>query len=130
MPDPNEEQFENCLKAFRPVAPEPLPLHITTHSAHAVPSRHRAALAVAAVACLAAAALAVIVFPRGSQSTNDEAPRHISSNTIPDGVSMPALTRLALDDKIAFDKIMTAKVQTQFPSMNSEQSALRVLAKE
>jgi len=44
--------------------------------------------------------------------------------------SIPALTKLALDDSEAFDAFLTDESQSLLPSMQSEQSALRVLAKE
>jgi hypothetical protein len=136
MPEPNDEQFESYLRSFRPVDPEPLPLHTKTHS---VSARRRSALAVSAVACLAAAALVVIVLPRGQKGVSERADsQRVSDANASNGahggrrVELPtiALTKLALDNGQAFDEFMTYKTQSQFPPMNSEESALRVLAKE
>jgi ferric-dicitrate binding protein FerR (iron transport regulator) len=127
MPEPNDEQFEKYLKNFRPVDPEPLPVRTKKHAAGA---NRRSALAACAVACLAAAALVMIVLPRGPRPTNNQSPAQITNNSQHTELSMPALTNLALDDHAAFDKFMTEEVQTQFPPMQSEQSALRVLARE
>ena len=127
MPEPNDEQFEKYLKNFRPVDPEPLPVRTKKHVAGA---KCRSALAASAVACLAAIALVVIVLPRAPQPSNDRELPTIPNNAQRSEISMPALTNLALDDHAAFDKFMTDEVQTQFPSMQSDQSALRTLAKE
>jgi hypothetical protein len=136
MPERNDEQFESYLKSFRPVDPEPLPLHTKTHS---VSARRRSVLAISAVACLAAVALVFIVLSRSPESTNEQAvsnpfsdARTFSASRDAESIDLPklALTKLALDDHHAFDEFMTDKVQSQFPSMKSEQSALRVLAKE
>ncbi len=127
MPEPNDEQFEKYLKNFRPVDPEPLPVRTKKHAAGA---NRRSALAACAVACLAAVALVMIVLPRAPKPGYNQEPSAIPNNAQHTEISMPALTNLALDDHAAFDKFMTDEVQTQFPSMQSEQSALRVLAKE
>jgi hypothetical protein len=135
MPDADEKQFESYLKSFRPVAPEPLPLRTKAYSDDA---RRRSALAATAVACLAAVALVSIVLSRSPQRANDQVGSQPANDVNPYGannakraeISTPVLTRLALDDDYAFDQLMTDKVQSQFPSMKSEESALRVLAKE
>jgi Spy/CpxP family protein refolding chaperone len=136
MHEPNDEQFENYLKNFRPIDPEPLPLRTKTNSAGA---RRRSALAVSAVTCLAAAALVVIALPRGHEGATEQSIERPSSDAnafrgTNDGrrQALPtiALTKLALDDRQAFDDFMTDKNQSQFPPMNTERSALRVLAKE
>src|ERR1700722_6005453 len=127
MPEPNDEQFEKYLKNFRPVDPAPLPVRTKKHAAGA---NSRSALAAFAVACLATAALVMIVLPRGPLPRNTQELPTIPSNAQHTEMSMPALTNLALDDHAAFDKFMTDEVQSQFPSMQSAQSALRVLAKE
>jgi hypothetical protein len=44
--------------------------------------------------------------------------------------TIPALTKLALDDDQAFDRLLTGESRAAFPAMQAEQSALRVLAKE
>jgi hypothetical protein len=131
MPDTDEKQFESYLKSFRPVDPEPLPLGGKTHS---VGARRRSALAVTAVACMTAIALVLIVSSHNQQNGNDQPASHtfsnLSDNAKPTKISAPVLTRLALDDHQSFDEFMSEKVQSQFPPMKSEQSALRVLAKE
>ena len=127
MPEPNDEQFEKYLKNFRPVDPEPLPVRTRKHAAGA---SSRSALAACAVACLAAVAVVVIVLPRNSQPTNEQAAAEPRGDARQDRIPTPALTRLALDDHAAFDQFMSDKFQTQFPSIQSAQSALRVLAKE
>jgi hypothetical protein len=127
MPEPNDEQFEKYLKNFRPVDPEPLPVRTKKHAAGA---NSRSALAACAVACLAAVALVVIVLPHSSQPTADQAPPSIPNNAQHTEITIPTATRLALDDRAAFNKFMTEKVQTQFPAMKSEQSTLRILAKD
>jgi hypothetical protein len=45
-------------------------------------------------------------------------------------MSTPVLTKLALDDSKAFDALLTDESQTVLPSMQGEQSALRVLAND
>jgi hypothetical protein len=45
-------------------------------------------------------------------------------------MSTPVLTKLALDDSKAFDALLTNESQTVLPSMQGEQSALRVLAND
>lgn len=45
-------------------------------------------------------------------------------------LSTPALTKLALDDEEAFDALLADESRNALPSMRSDQSALRVLAKE
>ncbi|MBV9886761.1 MAG: hypothetical protein JO119_09465 [Acidobacteria bacterium] len=131
MPEPNDERFEIYLRSFRPVEPEPLPLRVEKR---AVGAQHRSALAAIAIACLSAAALTVIVLPRSPQSTNETVPKQtssdVSSKPAKTETSMPALTRLALDDHAAFVEFMTDKAESQFPRMTNEQSALRVLAKQ
>lgn len=127
MPEPNDEQFEKYLRNFRPVDPEPLPVRTKKHAAGA---SSRSALVACAVGCLAAVAAVVIVLPRNSRPSNYQAAAEPRDDARHDKISTPALTRLALDDHAAFDEFMSDKVQTQFPSMQSAQSALRVLAKE
>jgi ferric-dicitrate binding protein FerR (iron transport regulator) len=127
MPEPNDEQFEKYLKNFRPVDPEPLPVRTKKHAAGA---NRRSALAATAVAGLAAVALVVIMLPHTSQPTPDQAQPPIPNSAQHKEISISAVTRLALDDRTAFNEFMTQKVQTQFPAMNSEQSTLRILARE
>jgi|SRR5580700_7670840 hypothetical protein len=45
-------------------------------------------------------------------------------------MSTPVLTKLALDDSKAFDALLTNESRTVLPSMQGEQSALRVLAND
>jgi hypothetical protein len=45
-------------------------------------------------------------------------------------MSSPLLTKLALDNREAFDDLMTAEARTVLPNMQRERSALRVLARE
>lgn len=45
-------------------------------------------------------------------------------------MSTPVLTKMALDDSKAFDALLTNESQTVLPSMQGEQSALRVLAND
>jgi hypothetical protein len=58
--------------------------------------------------------------------------RHDVGSTIPAPRlnTIPALTKLALDDDQAFDRLLTDESRTAFPVMHAEPSALRVLAKE
>jgi hypothetical protein len=42
----------------------------------------------------------------------------------------PALTKLAVDDDKAFDRLLTDESRAAFPAMQAEPSALQVLAKE
>ena len=136
MSDADDKQFESYLKNFRPVDPELLPLHTKTHFASA---RGRSALAVSSVACLAAAALVLIVLSRNTEGVTETAiplpgagAPAFSARSTEKRIELPTivLTKLALDDHRAFDEFMTDKTRSQFPSMNSEQSALRVLAKQ
>jgi hypothetical protein len=136
MPDTNDAQLESYLKSFRPLDPEPLPLHVKTHS---VSARRRSALAVFTVACSATVALVVIMLSRGPESSSEQ----LVSRPFSDagafveskdgkriGLPMIGLTKLALDNHQAFEEFMTDKTQSQFPPMNAEHSALRVLAKQ
>jgi hypothetical protein len=127
MPEPNDEQFQKYLNNFRPVDPEPLPVRTKKHAAG---TNRRSALAACAVACLAAVALVVIVLPHSSRPTENQTPAGIPVNTKHTEISVPLLTKLALDDRAAFDEFTREKVQTQFPQMKSQQSTLRILAKE
>jgi hypothetical protein len=135
MSDGDDKQFESYLKNFLPVDPEPLTLRTKIHSAG---TRGRSALAVSAVACLAAIALVFVVLSRGPEVANEPASRPFNDTNLPSAnndakrieMPTPVLTKLALDDHRAFDQVMTEKFQSQFPSMKSEQSALRVLARE
>jgi hypothetical protein len=131
MSDTDEKQFESYLKSFGPVAPEPLPLRPKAHSADA---RRRSALAGTVVACLAAVAFVLIVFSHKQQNGNDQPASSSfsdsSNNAKRTEIFTPVLTRFALDDHQSFDEFMTDKVQSQFPPMKSQESALRVLAKE
>src|ERR1700723_1405600 len=122
MPESNDEQFEKYLKNFRPVDPEPLPVRTKKHTAGA---NSRSALAACAVACLAAVALVIIVLSsgRGDAKGGGNDGRRVELTTM-------ALTKLALDDRQAFDEFITDKTQSQFPPMSTEHSALRVLAKQ
>jgi hypothetical protein len=130
----DDKQFERYLRNFRPINPEPRPLHIKTHS---VSARRRSALAVSAVACLAVVALAFIVLSHGQGNESEQSASRpysdadaFSRSNDAKRVELPtiALTKLALDNHQAFDKFMTDKTQSQFPPMNTEHSALRVLA--
>lgn len=136
MSDADDKQFESYLKSFHPVDPEPLPLHTKTHS---VSARWRSPLAVSAVACLAAVGLVFVVLSRGPEGGSEQSASlpfgdgsHGGAGNDAKRVEMPTpvLTKLALDDRRAFDRVMTERFQSQFPSMKSEQSALRVLARE
>lgn len=136
MPDPDDVRFEHYLKNFRPIDPEPRPLHTKTHS---VSARRRSALAVSAVACLAAVSLSFIVLPRGQENESEQSASRpfndadaFSESNDANRVELPtiALTKLALDNHQAFDKFMTDKTQSQFPPMNAERSALRILARQ
>jgi hypothetical protein len=136
MPEPNDEQFEKYLKNFRPVDPEPLPVRTKKHTAGA---NSRSALAACAVACLAAVALVIIVLSSGREGANEQSVSRPFSDADAlsgsnDGrrveLTTMALTKLALDDRQAFDEFITDKTQSQFPLMSTEHSALRVLAKQ
>jgi hypothetical protein len=136
MSDADDKRPESYLKNFRPDDPEPLPLHTRTHS---VSARRRSALAVSAVACLAAVALVFIVLPRGPEGAGEQPASLPFSDGSHGGagndakrieIPTPVLTKLALDGHRAFELVMAEKFQSQFPSMKSEQSALRILARE
>lgn len=127
MSEPHDEQFENYLRSFRPVDPETLPVRAKRHAAGV---EYRSKLAAIAVACAAAAALVMIVLPRSPQGTNEQVARQVLNNANRSDISGPALTKLALDDHAVFVEFMSDKAESQFPQMRSEQSTLRVLAKQ
>jgi len=58
--------------------------------------------------------------------------RHHVGSTItePRLNTIPALTKLALDDDQAFDRLLTDESRAAFPAIDAEPGALRVLAKE
>ena len=129
MPDRGEEEFENYLRSFRPIDPDALPAPIAAHPATATGARSRIALAFTATGCLAVAALFLITLSN-ARHANDKAvsaPEIEASRT---NISTPTLTRLALDEHDAFAEFMTEKAELQFPPMRSDQSTLRILAKE
>jgi hypothetical protein len=127
MPDHDEEQFERYLKNFRPVDPEPFPIRA---KGKAQGAHGPIALAVGVVASLAAAAVTLIMLPRHPQATDSEVRSRPAENLNPNEISMPILTNLALEDHVAFVELIDKKAALQFPAMKTEQSALRVLAKE
>jgi hypothetical protein len=130
MPDYENEQFERYLKNFRPVEPEALPHRIVANTGgNKGGIRRRVALAFTAVSCLAAATVVSLVFSRGSLRMVERVPPQTAVAASSVEVSVPVLTRLALDDHETFVEHMTRKAESQFPAMKSEQSALRVLAK-
>lgn len=127
MHDRGEEQFENYLRSFRPIDPEALPAAIPAYGATA--PRRGIAIAFAATVCVIAAALLLITLPNARLATHrvvSEPPSEASRTNI----STPTLTRLALDEHDAFAECMTEKARLQFPPMRSDESTLRVLAKE
>lgn len=129
MPDRGEEQFENYLRSFRPIDPEAVPVPIAAHAGTATATRRRIVLAFTVTGCLAAAALLLITLPNARRATD----KAVSTPAIEAGrsnTSTPTLTRLALDEHDAFADFMTEKAKLQFPPMRSDQSTLRVLAKE
>lgn len=127
MPDRGEDQFENYLRSFRPIDPETLPAPIAAHARTV--TRRRVALAFTATGCLAAAALLLITLPNARHATDKalSVPAFEASRT---NISSPALTRLAIDEHDAFAEFMAEKAKLQFPPMRSDQSTLKVLAKE
>jgi site-specific recombinase len=137
MTSPDDEQFKSYLKGFRPVPPEPLQTR-----RHSVRARRLFTLAAGATAGLAAIVVVLLLPSRTRErivstadvsSPNQETATRVArtlSSAKRSQMSTPALTKLALDDRETFNELMTEKLRTQFPSMNGEQSALRVLAKE
>lgn len=140
MSIPDDEQFKSYLKEFRPIAPESL-----RTKKHSVATRRVFVLAAGATACLAALVVALLLVPHrqkpsqpaeAKESLADapqlatlQASRPIAS-TPQLHMSTPVLTKLALDDSQAFDALLTNESRTRLPRMQSERSALRVLAKE
>jgi hypothetical protein len=133
MANSDDEQFKNYLNSFRPVTPEPL--HVKRYPVRA----RRLFTLAAAAASIAAIVLVVLLLSRSRQrvlsptagsSANQEIAWQPLASSSRSQLSTPRLTKLALDDHEAFDEIMREKVRTQFPPMNGEQSALRVLAQE
>lgn len=128
MADRGEEQFENYLRSFQPIDPEAFPAPpIVARSATA--ARRRIALALTVTGCLTAAALLLITLPNARRAA-DKALSERVIEASQANISTPTLTRLALDDQDAFAEFMTEKAESQFPPMRSDQSTLRVLAKE
>ena len=133
----DDEQFKNYLKEFQPVAPKPLPIK-TRLSA----SRRVFLLAASAAACVTIALVWVPrhrkqILPNSSSNRTANASQvaiiqgrrgNINAKQAP--ISTPLLTKLAFDDRDAFDTFLSDRLQTQFPRMESDDSTLRVLAKE
>ncbi len=134
---PDDEQFKSYLKGFRPVAPESL--HTKRRSGA---TRRVFLLAAGAAACFILALLWIPRHPKQplptSTSSGPADPSQIAMlqasppnvNARQSQISTPVLTKLAFDDREAFNVFLTDKLQTQLPRMEGEQSALRVLAKE
>lgn len=139
MSIPDDEKFASYLKEFRPVAPEPLPA-----KKHSVVTR-RAFVLAGAAACMAALVLGLLLTPhhqKSKQPTNigrssGDATQLATSQSFRTmastprlHINTPVLTKLALDDSAAFDALLADESRTELPRMQSEQSALRVLAKD
>ena len=135
----DDEKFKSYLKKFRPVAPEPL-------RAKRHPAGARVAFALAGAAACTAVVVLGLLLPlhheksnhstnRGGSSTDatqlstSPAPRPMVS-TPKLRINSPVLTKLAFDDSAAFDALVADESRTELPRMQSEQSALRVLAKD
>jgi negative regulator of sigma E activity len=128
MANLDDEQFKSYLKSFRPVAPEPLPVE-----RHLGRAGRLFALTVTAAVSLAAVVLVAVLLFRARHrlpAANEQVAMQPLESSNPSQIGTPILTKLALDDQEAFDEFMNEKVRTQFPPMNSEGSALRILAKE
>jgi hypothetical protein len=138
MANSDDEQFKNYLKSFRPVTPQSLQA-----KRHLVKPRRLFAVAVGVAASLAATVIVVLLLShsrkhtlstRKSRSVTEQTTMLQTSRPIASAkqskISTPVLTKLALEDSEAFNTLMTERLQTQFPAMKGEQSALRVLAKE
>lgn len=128
---PNDDkEMEQYLKQFQPRTIGPLklgPLTMPPHSGTAWFFR----LAVAAVVIFAGG-FALWYAPR-----QDLRPKDSGAISQVQGAVMPrsrastvALTELALSDSNEFDRVVAEESGAMFPSMQEEESALRVLAKE
>jgi negative regulator of sigma E activity len=138
MANPDDEQFERYLKSFRPVTPPSL-----RAKGHFFKARRPFAVAAGVAACVAATVIVVLLLfhardhalpsANGSLVTH-KTTRLQASHSIATAkqteVSIPVLTKLALDDRETFNALMTEKLQRQMPPMEGGESALRVLAKE
>ena len=126
MTNREDEQFENYLKGFRPVAPPALPA-----KRHRVTSRRLFAIAAGATATLAATFIIFSLLSRnGSHTPRTSVASGLIAGTKRSQIAAPALTKLALENPGAFDALMAERSHTQMPAMKGEQSALRILAKE
>src|ERR1700691_5490311 len=120
----DDEDIERYLRTFQPRAIGPLTLPRRTGS-----PRLRWLVAAAVVVF----AGCVVLLHGARPTTTAVEPRAISelrsSEFRPQTrISSPALTKLALDDRKAFDAVLTDESRSMFPKMREEQSALRVLA--
>jgi hypothetical protein len=137
MANSDDEQFKNYLKSFRPVTPQSLQA-----KRHLAKPRRLFAVAVGVAASLAATVIVVLLLSHSREHTLSTGKRSVTEQTTmlqtsrpiasatQSKISTPVLTKLALEDPEAFNTLMTERLQTQFPAMKGEQSALRVLAKE
>jgi hypothetical protein len=127
----NDQQagVERYLKKFQLRAVRPLEMRQRTGNLWWQP------MAAAAVV-LVAAGIAVWRAPRkvalpGEFITTPKVQRVVSVSRTYSAypVTSPALTKLALDDEKAFDGLLTDESRDMLPSMQREQSALKILAK-
>ena len=119
----HDEELEQYLRKFQPRTVRRWEVREQAGS----PWRLR--LAVAAVVVLTASVSLWYAQRKTAKPSNHVAHAVRASASVPH-LSTPALTKLALDDSDAFDALLACQSSAVFPSMQGEQSALRVLAKE
>lgn len=124
MPILDDEQFENYLKEFRPVASEPLSLQIEKQLSRA---RRPFVLAAWAAACAASVLLAFLWWPRPKPAQPMSVPQVAASQSLTIGRANSLLTH-APSLKEAFDELSFQPKPASQPE--GKQSALAVLGKE
>lgn len=137
MADQDDGRFEQYLKSFRPVAPQSF-----RDTRRFYKSRRFFAISATAVASLAAAVIFALVFLHTREhrvSTASGLPASQRLTTVnplalpssrKSELSIPALTKLALDDTEAFNRLMDEKLKTQLPPMEGRRNALGMLARQ
>jgi hypothetical protein len=118
---PHDEDLELYLKKFKPRTIRRLDVRRQTGNSWL---RRMAAVVVFA-------GIISLWYAQRKTAKPPEKPRIQAIRNMPQThMSTPVLTKLALDDSKAFDALLTNESRTVLPSMQGEQSALRVLAND
>lgn len=129
MPDPDDEQFKQYLKGFRPIAPPPLPIQRSGGAS-------RRAVAMAALAGAAAVLVVAAVMLRSRPEPNQSSQREtrptaveLLANSQPLTIrSANAMLAQAPSAKAAIDSVAWQSQKTPLPQ--GTRSALAELSKE